>query len=37
MYNICTLNDYCLSYFSDMIAASACDILCNCLFGNTYI
>ena len=30
----CTSNDYCLSYVSDMIAASTCDLLCKCFFGN---
>ena len=24
-------------HFSDMIAASACDLLCNCFFGNLFI
>ena len=33
MYN-CISNDYCLSYVSEMIAASTCDSLCNCFFGN---
>ena len=28
MYS-CTSNDYCLSYVSDIIAASTCDLLCN--------
>ena len=36
MYS-CTSNDYCLSYVSDMIAASTCDLLCNCFFGNKHI
>ena len=33
----CTSNDYCLSYFGDVIAASACDVLCNCFFSNKLI
>ena len=36
MYS-CTSNDYCLSYVSDMIAASTCDLLFNCFFGNKHI
>ena len=36
MYS-CTSNDYCLSYVSDMIAASTCDLLCNCFFDNKHI
>ena len=36
MYS-CTLNDYCLSYVSDMIAASTCDLLRNCVFDNKNI
>ena len=24
-------------HFSNMIAVSACDLLCNCFFGNTYM
>ena len=32
-----TPNDYCLSYVSDMIAASTCDLLCNCFLDNKHI
>ena len=32
-----TSNDYCLSYASDMIAASTCDLLCSSFLGNKHI
>ena len=38
MYTLCIAVDQInLLHFSDMIADSACDLLCNCFFGNTYI
>ena len=38
MYTLCIAVDQMIFlHFSDMIAASACDLLCNCFFGNTYI
>ena len=37
MYTLCiAVVQIIFLHFSDMIAASACDLLCNCLFGNTY-
>ena len=33
----CTSNDYCLLYVNDIIAASTCDLLCKCFFGNKFI
>ena len=38
MYTLCMAVDQMIFlHFSDMIAASACDLLCNCFFGNTCI